>query len=258
MTWQSTAGGRTTFVAGQPVLVISPHLDDAVFGCGELLAACLGSVVLTTMAGRPAQYGELTPWDALAGFGPGDDVVDARRQEDRAALAILTARPLWLDFLDSQYGDSPTVEALAVDLEAAILATGLERVVLPLGLFHSDHHLTHAAALAVLRRRGNLAWFAYEDALYRRVPDLGKERWQALQRDGVVAIPITGSWGDLRAIKWQAMQRYASQLRALATPGKPGYEDALAPERYWRLALVSAPDAGASQWPIAAGAKRAR
>jgi LmbE family N-acetylglucosaminyl deacetylase len=223
------------------VLVISPHLDDAVFGCGELLAACPGSVVVTAMAGRPPHYAEVTPWDALAGFGSGDDVVAARREEDRAALALLAAQPRWLDFLDSQYRDSPTIDALAAALEAAIRDTGLERVVLPLGLFHSDHHLTHAAAVAVLRRQPASSWWAYEDALYRQVPNLAAERLAALERAGISAVPTTAPPGDRRESKRQAMQRYGSQLRALATPGKPGYEDALGPERYWYLTLRPAP-----------------
>ena len=32
------------------------------------------------------------------------------------------------------------------------------------------------------------------------------------------------------------MQCYRTQLRALAAPGYPGYDDALAAERYWPLA----------------------
>jgi LmbE family N-acetylglucosaminyl deacetylase len=225
-------------LAARPLVAISPHLDDAIFGCGELLAACPGSRVITAMAGRPPDYAELTPWDALAGFQPGEDVVAARRAEDRAALGIVAARPVWLDFLDSQYRDSPTVEALADALETSILDAGLATVLIPLGLFHSDHHLTHAAAIAVLRRQTGLAWFAYEDALYRRVPDLASARLEALRREGVIATPIGVAHGDRRETKSRAMEEYASQLRALATPGKPGYIDALEPERYWRLALA--------------------
>src|SRR5690242_3070034 len=97
----------------QPVLVISPHLDDAVFGCGQLLATYPGSVVITALAGRPASYATVTPWDELAGFAPGEDVIAARRAEDHAALAILQASPVWLDFSDDQYGNSPTAEVLS-------------------------------------------------------------------------------------------------------------------------------------------------
>jgi LmbE family N-acetylglucosaminyl deacetylase len=88
------------------LIVVSPHLDDAVLGCGHLLAQRPGAVVITVFAGRPPRRERVTPWDAAAGFGPGDDVVGARRMEDRRALGALGARPLWLPFLDAQYGPS--------------------------------------------------------------------------------------------------------------------------------------------------------
>lgn len=239
MTGQAEAGADLDLPAGRPVVVISPHLDDAVFSCGELLAARPGSLVVTALAGRPPAYDPPTSWDALAGFRAGEDVVAARRQEDRAALGLLGAHPCWLDFLDSQYHHSPSSEELAAALDAAVSEAGLDAVFLPLGLFHSDHHLTHAAAVAVLRRRPAYSWFAYEDALYRQVPNLGAERLLALEREGVVASPAGTSSGCGREAKRRAMQQYRSQLRALAAPGKPGSEDALEPERYWRLALAA-------------------
>ncbi len=38
------------------VVVVSPHLDDAVLGCGQLLAAWPGATVVTVFAGKPAVY----------------------------------------------------------------------------------------------------------------------------------------------------------------------------------------------------------
>ena len=49
------------------------HCDDAVFGCGSLLARHPGSVVVPVFAGRPQTYDAVTPWDEAAGFGDGDD-----------------------------------------------------------------------------------------------------------------------------------------------------------------------------------------
>jgi hypothetical protein len=42
------------------LLVVSPHLDDAVFGCGELIASRPGATVARLFAGPPASYGEPT------------------------------------------------------------------------------------------------------------------------------------------------------------------------------------------------------
>ena len=45
-------------------------------------------------------------WDALCGFVPGDEVHVARRAEDAAALAVLDATPVWLDFVEHSYLDA--------------------------------------------------------------------------------------------------------------------------------------------------------
>jgi hypothetical protein len=95
------------------------------------------------------------------------------------------------------------------------------------------------AALEVLRHAPHLAWLAYEEPNYRRVPDLLEERLDALRRAGIT-VERVGASGDAGAAeKRRAAQEYQSQLRALAAPGYPGYADVFAPEGYWRLALAS-------------------
>ncbi len=225
----------TVLAAAMPVVVISPHLDDAVFGCGQLLFMRPGSVVITALAGPPASYETVTRWDAAAGFVPGDDVIAARRAEDRAALAILHARPVWLDFLDDQYGNSPSTERLARAIEQAIIASGLTTIYIPLGLFHSDHTLTHAVMLAVLDRHPGFVWFGYEEPPYRLMPNLRSARLRTLRRAGISATSTGASSDAGRDAKCQAVAEYRSQLRALDSPDGPGTEDVYAPERYWRL-----------------------
>jgi LmbE family N-acetylglucosaminyl deacetylase len=220
--------------AREPLLVISPHLDDGVFACGQLLAEHPGSLVLTVCAGRPSTYPALTDWDRAAGFAPGDDIVALRRAEDRAALAVLGAQPVWLDFLDAQYGAAADAATIGVELAEAIGRLGCTSVFAPLGLFHSDHVLTHNAALAALPACP-ADWFLYEDALYRRLPELLQEREEQLRARGFALKPVTLSGPDCSDRKRRAIAAYASQLRALTTPGRLGYLDAFAPERYWRL-----------------------
>jgi LmbE family N-acetylglucosaminyl deacetylase len=212
-----------------------------VFGCAGLIARHPGAVVVTVFAGGPPRGTALTPWDALAGFRPGDDVVAARRAEDRVALGVLGARPVWLDFWDAQYGPSPDAAAVTGALWEAVagILDGWERrarvtLALPLGLFHSDHHLAHEACLALLRQRPALRAVAYEDALYRRIPGLVEERLARLAAGGV-RIAGAENGGDVAGVKRAAVARYRSQLRALRAPGKPGLDDLRAPERYWRL-----------------------
>jgi LmbE family N-acetylglucosaminyl deacetylase len=71
-----------------------------------------------------------------------------RRAEDFRALTMLRAKPIWLDFVETQYGPPPADEALAAAIEQT-LDTPASAVAIPLGLFHRDHQLTHGAALTV-------------------------------------------------------------------------------------------------------------
>ena len=214
--------------------MLSPHCDDAVFGAGELLAGRPGSLVVTVFAGRPPAGLPLTPWDAAAGFADGDDVMAARRAEDRAALTLLGARACWLHFRDAQYGGPLAPAAIAGGVAAVIAAARPAAVAVPLGLFHDDHKTTHEAALRVARQRPRLTWLLYADALYRRIPGLVDERLRALEAAGVALEPLPPANGHA-AVKRRAVTCYRSQLRALEGPGRPGIADAFEPERYWRL-----------------------
>src|SRR5579862_3453531 len=75
------------------IVIVSPHLDDAVLGCANFMAAHPGVVVVTVFAGNPARYptNPMRKWDVQSGFAPGDDVMEARRHEDAAALDGLDA-----------------------------------------------------------------------------------------------------------------------------------------------------------------------
>jgi LmbE family N-acetylglucosaminyl deacetylase len=219
-----------------PLTVISPHLDDAVFSCGQLLTLHPNSTVVTVFAGRPPVYRELTAWDEASGFRTEDDVVALRRQEDSSALGLLGARPVWLDFCDAQYGCPPNIDDIADHLEKAIVSASQRTVFMPLGLFHSDHKIAHEAALRAMERLPKLSWFAYEDTLYRRVRGLLEERLRLLLDAGIVAVPAGHSSECGLEEKRRAVQEYRSQLKALSMPGYPGHGDLLEQERYWRLA----------------------
>jgi LmbE family N-acetylglucosaminyl deacetylase len=217
-------------------VIVSPHLDDAVFACGEVMAGRPGLTVVTVFAGRPPAGAPLAPWDADAGFRAGDDVMAARRDEDRRALARLRARAVWLDFLDAQYGGSPDLASLTKALEQTLRREAPAAVYLPLGLFHGDHLLTSDACLALAAGGQSRAWLVYADALYRAYEGLLPGRLAALGQRGFRLVPQPGAARPASDLKRAAIAEYASQLRALHTPGRPGITDALAPEQLWRLA----------------------
>lgn len=217
------------------MVVLSPHLDDAVFACGALLAARPGSTVVTLFAAAPAGAERVhTDWDARCGFADARQALGARRAEDAAALARLDARARWLDFVDAQYGERPGVDTLAAALRDELRVLGSPPLLYPLGLFHGDHLLAHDAARAALGRLDGLEALAYEDAIYRRLPGLLQQRLAALAAAGVVATPAPLPPADAAdtARKAAAVRCYASQLRAL---GGAGVADTAQPERCWRL-----------------------
>jgi LmbE family N-acetylglucosaminyl deacetylase len=216
------------------LLVVSPHLDDAVFGCGDLIAAHPGSVVVTVFAGIPERFHGLTEWDAVCGFLSAREAVLSRRREDETALALLAAHPVWLSFRDAQYGAPARSIEVTRALRGVLKETSCDTVVFPLGLFHSDHEITHSASLALMREGRPLQWLCYEDTFYRCIPGLVQRRVDRLADRHRVAAPVLNSAG-LTSAKRQAVYCYASQLRALSTAGRPGHLDALTPERYWPL-----------------------
>jgi LmbE family N-acetylglucosaminyl deacetylase len=220
------------------LLVISPHLDDAVFSCGVAIAAAHDALVCTVFAGAPRDA-MVTGWDTQCGFANAHEAMRARRAEDAAALDALGARHVHLGFLDSQYaGDhASTSDEIASSLEGVIRTAPRRTLCIPLGLFHSDHDLVHRAARKLWLADASLDCIAYEDALYRRMDGLVQTRLSDLADEGIVATPIseridTASLALHHDAKQRAVSRYASQLKAF---GPNGYDDVFAPERFWTL-----------------------
>jgi LmbE family N-acetylglucosaminyl deacetylase len=217
--------------ASADALFVSPHLDDAVFSCGDRIAACAGAIVVTVFAGFAPRNDVPTRWDAECGFGPDDDVIAARRAEDRAALAALGATPLWLDFRDEQYGETRDTKAITRALGDLLRTLRPAAMCVPLGLFHGDHRRASDAALALVAP-GTL-WLAYADAIYRRIPGAVDERLAQLADRGYAFASEDASAAPASVRKREAVLCYRSQHRALRT--RSAHDDVYAPERYWTV-----------------------
>ena len=225
-------------------LVMSPHFDDAVFSCGAMLAAHPGTVVYTVFSGCPATD-VATDWDLHCGFNNAANAMHERSLEDRRALDVLSAVPDRGDFLDAQYvpyvppAHAPTQDGIARALDWALRRHAARTLVIPLGLFHSDHELVHRACADVWRANPELVCFAYEDALYRRLAGQLQTRMADLFSRGIIATPAIEHWQadpSHHAAKRNAVQAYKSQLKAF---GSGGYGDVFCTERCWKLELAA-------------------
>ena len=230
------------------IVVLSPHFDDAAMGAGQMLIrhAETQTTVITVLGGRPPSYPDPpSPWDALGGFRAGDDVVAVRREEDRAAMEVLGADHVWLEFADHQYldpADRPKPEDVAPVIEDALVAQAPTAVFVPMGLANPDHVMTHDAAVIVRESHQDWAWFAYEDHGYKHIPGMLAWRVSKLFRSGLwptpALVPVTADTERKRKAIWC----YTSQIPPLEQDHALTERlDANVPEQFWRLA---APPAG--------------
>ncbi len=227
------------------IVVVSPHFDDAAMGAGLVLLTYPGSTVVTVLAGEPPSYpDEVSPWDAAGGFVSGDDVVAVRREEDRAAMALLGAEPVWLEFPDHQYlpvAERPTPEDVAPALEEAVRASGASAVFLPMGIANPDHVLTHDAGLlaraAIGDDEGAPTWFCYEDHGYKHLPGMLAWRVSKLFGSGIWPTPAIVPVELDMAAKTAAIMAYKTQIPPLEQDHMLAERIAgNVPEQYWRLA----------------------
>jgi LmbE family N-acetylglucosaminyl deacetylase len=143
---------------GRRVVVLAPHMDDEVFGCGGTLALAVAaqsrvSVVYLTdgskgyrkdsLAGRPAD--EVAATEAV--------LIRTRKTEAQRAGAVLGLdAPVFLDLPDSALAATP--EAVA-RLAATLSALEPEVVFLPFVTdIHHDHWLTNVVFVEAARAAG--------------------------------------------------------------------------------------------------------
>jgi len=223
------------------VVIVSPHLDDAVLGCGQFMAAHPGVTVVTVFAGNPPSYPDpMRLWDLQSGFAPGDDVMEVRRTEDHAALGLLDATPHHLDFVEHTYnpGDRPVApDVLSPVLRDALAMLEPTLVLSPFGLANPDHDVTHRACMLVRDELTGPSWWLYEDMGYKHIPGMLAWRVSSLFRRGVWPTPECPPVALDDGRKSAAVQCYPSQLLALEDDWQIATKLAApAPEQYWRLA----------------------
>lgn len=162
-------------------LALSPHLDDAAFSCGGLLAVLrdagwrtVVATVFTRSVSSPTGFALACQLDK--GLAATVDYMALRRAEDAAACALLDAEWQWLDFAEAPHRGYDSAPALFGpmhddawrDISPAIAALLVELrpdlVLSPSGMGgHVDHRHVIRAALPLVPA-GRHAF--YRDAPY--------------------------------------------------------------------------------------------
>ncbi|WP_025599979.1 PIG-L deacetylase family protein [Burkholderia sp. WSM2230] len=219
------------------LLVVSPHLDDAVLSCGLLLIASPSAIVCTVFTAPPRENMS-TDWDRQSGFKDAFEAMQARKREDALALQMLGAQPVHLPFCDAQYRQTPSLNELTEALRHTFRAHKPDKAIVPLGLFHSDHMLVTDACLPLITEMPDTVFHAYEDVPYRRMDQAVSQRIEELTKRGYLLSPADDVPATINRsashekMKREAIAAYTSQLRAF---GADAETRLYSTEKYWQL-----------------------
>lgn len=111
-----------------PVLIVSPHYDDAVLSCWALLSSGANRDICTAFGGVPP--GEASAWDRQCGFATGAEAAIERMREDACALDLLNVG--YFSITTRQKSES-IVQAIAGWIDAHIGASDPLTVAVPAG-----------------------------------------------------------------------------------------------------------------------------
>jgi LmbE family N-acetylglucosaminyl deacetylase len=206
-------------------VILSPHLDDAVWSCFSLLAREDDVLVATVFAGIPD--GEPGWWDAQCGITDSAAHVRDRRAEDESVLGSLGREAVHLDLLDGQYREA-RVPAREIVAALAERVPAVRRVYAPGGIGHPDHALVRDAG-ALLRELG-VPVTVYTDYCYSTregwptfVSPEGRpeadEQWRAsighLVGDRLADPQVVRLTDEESARKLEAMRGYVTQFESI-------------------------------------------
>lgn len=241
------------------LLVVSPHLDDAVLSCWGLLDRATPVDVLTVFAGAPVPPMRKA-WDVAMGFGDSAESLRARLAEDAEAFAGTGHRRSHMALLDVQYldgrrrpGDAEVLAArlrewmdqgagcIAAPAGAGRLCRGpierIRRVTTRAnrGYVHPDHVFVRQVVLETVPPDPAIELLAYEELPYTWAGSSQPRLTSVARAAGRAVIPM-----DLpvdREVKARRIAAYRSQTAALRVAGRRVDDPAALPaqERYWRL-----------------------
>jgi LmbE family N-acetylglucosaminyl deacetylase len=218
------------------VVLLSPHLDDAVLSAWSVLRRPGPARVVNVFAGSPSPTAPMGHWDARTAATDSPSRVAERIAEDREGLAKAGREPINLGFLDDQYREHPVpaVELVAGLAEAVAGATELHATA---GIRGHVDHLAVREASTTLAQRLDVPLFLYAEQPY--ATKYGWPSWVSGEESDGRAESDWEPWvGDLRdaaqverldptevKAKLSAMRTYRTQFAALEHDSLHGLAD---------------------------------
>jgi len=218
------------------ILVLSPHLDDAVLSCGGWMAQAAGAgerVLVYNLFCAPYQ-GPLSAAarERHASWGNPEDISGLRIEEDRQALAIIGAQAIYGDVRDLiyrqdargewLYNSMADIQGMRNPLDDELVSHYFDKVrdlaanesmeiYAPLGVgAHIDHLLAFDVGVK-LHQAGYTVWF-YEDLPYALRGDWLEARMKSITN---MEPSVKLFSADILEKKIAALRCYRSQIAAL-------------------------------------------
>jgi LmbE family N-acetylglucosaminyl deacetylase len=219
-----------------PVVIVSPHLDDAVLSCWSELTSDRDVLVANVFAGLPPP-GSLSYWDRLTGASDSTARMEERLKEDESALALAGCRSVNLGFLETEFRRrSPSIAALVSALAEHVPTAA--RVWIPAGIGgHTDH-------LIVREMSGVIASYGVPVDLYAELPYSFLHGWPAW---------VTGSAPNPYLSVDAYWERYLSAGGRAQTALTPEVREL---DQHQAAAKLEAIRAYRTQYPALAGGER--
>jgi LmbE family N-acetylglucosaminyl deacetylase len=250
--------GLPSLLREAPLLLLSPHFDDAALSCAALIDREEAIDLVTVFAGdpEPPRQGK---WDRVTGFADSAESRRVRQAEEKAAFTGTPHRLAFLDLIESEYLTRPPrrrdAEPVAVTVlgwleqnprgvvavpagagrSPGLITSVRRRMGMRIPLRHSDHVFVREAALDAVASYAGARPVLYEEFpyLWGEVADV--EVGRVTRSRGLVAecavVPVD------RASKAARIGVYASQAPHLSVRGKrvDVAENLPEEERYWIL-----------------------
>ena len=203
------------------LVVVSPHLDDAVLSLGATIAHAVESgakiEILTVFACAPDSNAPTDEWDRKSGFATEGEAARQRRREDQTACEILGAASRWFDYGAESYERHGSMQEVVSAVAAA--TAGADTVLVPgFPLAHADHAALTNGLLSHGLTCRSVGMYAEQPYSFDR---------SATPAGPIAAMPAarvhagTLTWqracaaGRHRQLKLRAVKEYVSQLPQL-------------------------------------------